>query len=614
MTVLPLVFRPTINKRDTGLMNEGGWVASDRIRIWQGQPQPVGGWQLRSTLSMEGTARKIHTWRTIEGKDAIAIATNSHLYARIGGSQRDITPNLFDTVLEDVFTTVSGSSIVTVKLDSVHRLKVGAEVVFSNHQSTVGGLTIEGTYTVTEVLTDKQFTITHGSNATSTVSTPSGGFVDFVAVLPTGLDSNPLGGYSSGSYGEGPFSGDDETAEKLRTWSLDNWGENLIANPSGFPIFEYQAETNYLDLAYNGDFATNADGWALGTGWSYSAGAVHKTAGTGANLSQDVEDVLEGGRYYVATFTVTRTAGSLKLRMNAGTSPAIIDIDTASSAITKSGTYRRLFLCPADPADIVFEADSSFAGSIDDVTYTLYDKAYRITTAPPQVDAMFVEPRGVVVALGTTLLNGIYSATSYRCSALGNNRLWIPDTDNICTERTLNGGGGKLMAGIATRQQNLVWGDNGVFSFQYLGEVGQAFDVRLVGPGSGLISRNAMVASSGFVLWMSNVGQFHMFRGVGSTNLGMPEAIISPISEDVFANLDRNQLEKVHAGVNSKFDECWFFYPDKRDGDECSRVAVCSWTQSAGENEIPWVTHTIARTAWKSAGTLSKPDRSCTTK
>ncbi|MCZ4270890.1 hypothetical protein [Maritalea porphyrae] len=606
MTVLPLQFRPTVNKRDTGLMNEGGWVGSNFMRFWQGLPQVIGGWQLNST-TMEGAGRKIHTWRTIEGKSAEAIGTSSHLYSRINGTQRDITPNLFDTVLEDAFTTVNGSPIVTVKFENVHRLSAGNTVVFSNQQSTVGGLTIDGSYTVTEVVTERQITITHGSNATSTASTPTGGFVDLVAPLPVGLGSNPDAGFGSDSFGGGPYSGSDAPIEELRTWSLDNWGENLIANPSGFPIFEYQAETNYLDLAFNGDFATDASGWALGTGWAYGASKVSKTAGTGANLSQNIEEVLEGGRYYVATFDVTRTAGSLKLRVNAGTTPAVIDVGAASSAITKTGTYRRLFLCPADPVDIVFEADSTFAGDVDNVTYTLYDKAYRITTAPPRVDAMFVEPRGVVVALGTTLLNGSYSATSYRCSALGNNRLWIPDTDNISSEETLSGGGGRLMAGIATRQQNLVWGDDGVFSLQYLGEVGKAFNANLVGPGCGLISRNAMAASSGFVMWMSNSGQFYMFRGVGSTNLGVPEAIICPLGEDVFANLDRNQALKVHAGINSKFDECWFFYPDARDGRECSRAVACSWTQSAGENEIPWVPHQLARTAWKAAGVLENP-------
>jgi hypothetical protein len=37
---------------------------------------------------------------------------------------------------------------------------------------------------------------------------------------------------------------------------------------------------------------------------------------------------------------------------------------------------------PAVPSDIVFEADSTFAGTIDNVSLTLESKAIRITQAP----------------------------------------------------------------------------------------------------------------------------------------------------------------------------------------------------------------------------------------
>src|SRR5690606_26510779 len=118
-------------------------------------------------------------------------------------------------------------------------------------------------------------------------------------------------------------------------------------------------------LSFNGGFNDNVNGWALGTGWSYGSGKVSKTAGTASNLSQDVDGVLEGGRVYRIIFTVDRSAGSLKFRVNAGDTPAVIDVGTASSAITKSGTYSRIFVAPALPKDVVFEADAAFAGSVD---------------------------------------------------------------------------------------------------------------------------------------------------------------------------------------------------------------------------------------------------------
>lgn len=599
-------FRPGINKLDTGLANEGGYVSGNRCRFHQGQVQPIGGWTLHTVTQFEGKARGSKSWRTLEGKLALAWGTASKLYAEVAGSRSDITPNMHETTILDVFTTVSGSPIVTVEFP-FHRLKAGETIVFSNHQSTIGGLTIEGSYTVTEVLTSGRFTITHGSNAASTVTTPGGGYVDVVAALPAGLDTSPLSGFGAGEWSEGSWGGSSDSGSPLRVWTLDIWGEYLLANPSGYGIFEFQPELVYADLAYNGSFTGSADGWALGTGWAYGTNRANKTAGVASNLSQDVEGVLEGGRYYIVTFDINRTAGSIRFRANAGDPAAVIDVAAASSPITKSGSYSRLFLCPADPLDVVFDADATFAGYVDNVTYQLIDRAYRIVTAPARVDAMFVDPRGLVVALGTSLVDGSYSATGLRCSDIGNNRSWIPDTGSLASEDVLRGGGGRLMSGLATRQQNLVWGDEGVFSLQYQGTEGAAFEPQLLGTGCGIISRHAMAEQNGFVFWVSNTRQFFIFRGLGATSLGIPELMPSPVGDDLFSNLNYNQSLKIHAGINAAFSEFWLFYPDARDGDECSRAVTCAWTQGTEQGGIPWSTHMIERTSWVNTGTFPFP-------
>jgi len=603
-------FKPGIVKNDTGLRNEGGYSDSDLVRFWQGLPQPIGGWQV-DPQRFDGKARGIHSWSTLQGKSVLAFGTNTRLYARVGGALRDITGPLHETVLNNPFSTENGSSIVAVNIP-FHRLHQGEAFTLANHQESVAGLTLNGTFTVVDVLNPSQVIIDAGSNANADVRN-GGGFVDIYAGMPSGLQNTLADGYGTGTYGAGPYSvgsvATEDNSTDLRVWSLDNWGENLLANPSGFGIWEWQPETNYLDLAFNGDFATNAAGWALGTGWAYSSGKVAKTAGTASNFSQDVEGVLEGGRTYRVTFTATVTAGTLKLRMNSGDPAAVIDIGTASSTIKKSGTYVRRFLAPPTPLDLVFQADAAFAGSIDNVSYQLEDRAYRIETAPPRMDAMFVDPRGIVVALGTVQVDGTYNPTCVRSSDLANNKSWVPDTDSLASEYILRGGGGRLMAGLATRQQNLVWGDNGVFSLQYVGRAGNAFDVNLLGTGCGLISRHAMAEQNGFVFWVANTKQFFIFRGLGSTSLGIPEIIPCSIREDVFDNLDFEQSLKVHAGINPAFSEVWFFFPDLRDATmvdnqpigECSRVAAFSWTEGH------WVPHKLARTAWEPSGVFNNP-------
>src|SRR5690606_15573279 len=205
-------------------------------------------------------------------------------------------------------------------------------------------------------------------NASSTVSA-GGGYVDFRADLLSGLESNPPTGYGTKGYGEGPY-GSSGGVQGLRQWTLANWGEYLLANVSGAGLWEWQPYGAYPELAYNGDFAS-ASGWGLGTGWTVASNKATKAAGTGSALSQSVEDLIKGGVTVRVTFKVERTAGTIKFRVNAGSTPAVIDVGYASSPISKAGTYTRTFRMPALAKDLVFEADSSFAGSISEVSYHL---------------------------------------------------------------------------------------------------------------------------------------------------------------------------------------------------------------------------------------------------
>lgn len=597
MALVKLDLKPGIVSNDTGLANEGGFSAGNLCRSFQGWVQPVGGWSLRTLIQVDGKARGSHAWSTNVGAKCFAAGTSKGLWAEYDGNLRNITGPLHERVLKDAFTTQNGSNIVTISLP-FHGLREGQDVTFSHHQSPVAGLTIEGVYTVASVPTRGTFTIEAGSNANADVSL-GGGYVDFIAHLPPGLESNPMRGYGSGEYDEGLYGTSDNTAG-VRVWTLDNWGEYLLANVSGYGIWEWQPLSNYNDLAYNGDFA-NADGWGLGTGWTIAASKATKAAGTGSSLSQSVEDLVDGGLTVRVNFTVTRSAGTVKFRVNAGANPAVIDVGEASSPITKSGTYTRLFRVPALAKDFVWEADGTFAGSISNVSYHVESKAYRITTAPPVVDAMYVNTNGLVVALGTTSVDeGAYDPTLVRCSDLGNNRAWVPDDGSYASFFNIRGIGGRLMQGVATRQQDLVGGDSGIASLQFTGELGDAFTVNILGTGCGLVSRHAMIEQNGFVFWGS-AENFYIFRGVGATSLGIPEILPCPISKDFFGNIDRNQLAKCHVGVVPGFSEVWFFYPDKRDGDECSRAVAYSWTEGH------WHTHVIDRTTWCSSGIFSAP-------
>lgn len=164
-----------------------------------------------------------------------------------------------------LFNTTSGSSVVTVTLAD-HGYSPGDTypVLIS---TTVGGVTIFGNYIVTGVLSSSQFTIQAQNAATSTTSASinsgNAGYNYYYGFGPLQVGSGyGVNGYGVGGYGSGvsiaPATG---TPLYARDWSLDNWGEILIACPNGLtfgaavsdplggPIYEWRPSENSPTLS-----------------------------------------------------------------------------------------------------------------------------------------------------------------------------------------------------------------------------------------------------------------------------------------------------------------------------------------------------------------------------
>ncbi len=109
--------------------------------------------------------------------------------------------------------------------------------------------------------------------------------------------------------------------------------------------------TTYVDQA-----AAVADGWVLGTGWTFDAvnDEFDKAAGTAADLSRVMGDVSDTN-YDVTVVIANVTAGSVTISLGNG----------VSSAITTDGTYT--FELASDASGFVLAADAAFAGSISSV-------------------------------------------------------------------------------------------------------------------------------------------------------------------------------------------------------------------------------------------------------
>ena len=141
-----------------------------------------------------------------------------------------------------LFTTTSASNVVTVTLNAHGYLPAATYPVLVS--TTVGGITLYGNYIVNSVIDANNFTILGGQNATSSTSgSINGGNAHFIysfgiGAIPPGTGFG-IGGFGSGGFGVGtaitPSLG---TAIPASNWTLDNYGEDLLACPDNGTLFE----------------------------------------------------------------------------------------------------------------------------------------------------------------------------------------------------------------------------------------------------------------------------------------------------------------------------------------------------------------------------------------
>ncbi|HEX3587802.1 MAG TPA: hypothetical protein VH024_17515 [Candidatus Angelobacter sp.] len=242
-----LTLRPGVNVQRTQTLNQGGWSFSNLIRFKEGLPETVGGWTAFLQSALQGAIRALHAWATLASTASLGIGTNLRLYVVQGDQSYDITPIVAQTTPSSPITTISGQSIVTITDPSIAGLglTVGSFVEWVGG-SPINAVSLSGEYTVLSVPTSGTYTIDSGIIASG--SGVGGGTPTISYLLPIGtIDAGSANGWGSGAWGEGtwgtPRAGGSTGITLPRLWSLDNWGENLIANPRGRGIYQWVAAT-----------------------------------------------------------------------------------------------------------------------------------------------------------------------------------------------------------------------------------------------------------------------------------------------------------------------------------------------------------------------------------
>lgn len=153
----------------------------------------------------------------------------------------NLTPAPFSSTspVLPTFTTSNGTSVVVVTLP-YYTYQVGDTFTVLT-PTIIGGITFFGNYIVQLLVNPSSFTIVANAAATSTITgTLNGGNAQFIYNFGSGAiaagGGYGVGTYGSGGYGTGttvsPATG---TAINASDWTLDNWGEILIACPIQVP-------------------------------------------------------------------------------------------------------------------------------------------------------------------------------------------------------------------------------------------------------------------------------------------------------------------------------------------------------------------------------------------
>lgn len=584
MTWTPINFEPGVWKDDSPLKAQGYYINADKIRFVNGSPETIYGWELASTTALTGICRGAFTWQDNARSQYAAFGTHLRLYAMdLDGAVFDITPATGYTSPTPSVATTDTEDTVTVT-GWTHGLSVGQRFKWANTSpATVGGIALDGTFTVLTVESSTSITFTAASAATSTAG-PTALTLQATIYLAPGQEDGLAGqGFGTGGYGSGGYGGGSSGLTLFpRTWSFDQWGQNLLGSPRGAELYEWAPNTTASELVANSGLST-LSGWSVGTGWFSSTAGASFTAGASSNLDQNI--TLRPGAWHLLTLNLSVAAGSLIAAASS----------TIGASITATGNYRRAFFAGSSSATLRLLKDSAAVGTVHDVSVQVLTTAQLVPNAPTQIGSMFVTAERIVVACGSNL-DGDFDPLQVDWSDAEDNQTWSPTSTNLAGGYTLPSGG-RIVRGLRGTRENVIWTTNALWSMRYNSDPGSVYDFIEMGAGCGLIGPNAAAQVSGTWYWMTPTGAFFAYGG------SSPVMIPCTLARDVKDNLAYVQQDKVYAAsvIGKNYAEVWWFYPDSRDGNECSRYVI--FDTIAGT----WSCGTFDRTAYVDASTFQFP-------
>lgn len=547
-----LQMRPGVDVEKTPLLNSAGWSYSVAVRFRDGLPEKTGGFSAINTTPLVGVCTGMHCWADHDSNKYIACGTDQRLELYFGGTLFDITP-LRDTAnIAVAFSTTINTPDVKIH-DVGHGASVGDWVNVVVPVS-VGGLIIQGFYTVTSVVDADNYFITAAANATATVA--GGGAVPVFdttnTLTPVQVTLNNHG-LAVGST----FDVQVSTTVGGIVIGVDTYSVTAPVTANTFIITPGAAATSTATGSENGGNArlqyliptglqssTVQSGWGIGV---WGAGVW--------GISSSGTIVVPLRLWFLDNF-------GEDLVGNYGGSPLY------------------LWLPPVATGNIAKELNpTNFPGA---------------DNPPTQVNVSFVvAPQQMIVVLGCDgALGEPFNPMRVRWCSESDYLTWVASPTNTAGSYIIPTGS-RLVGGISAPNFTVIWTDIGMWLMNYLGGTGEAelvWGFNEVGDGGiDLLAPNACGVYGNLVFFV-HVNGLIKFNGQSF------ELVPCPVWDKMWKNLDRSQVDKVNLQVNSFFQEVAITFPSLTgDGTVDSRITYNVRENLWTYDDAPTV---LARTAW----------------
>ena len=259
-----LNFKPGFHRESTKYSEEGKWYDGDRVRFREGRPENLRGYQKKYELPLAGIARAIKSWANNNTEKLLSSGTEQKLYILYNGYNYDISPIVSTVSIEagvnGNFNTSVGSGRIDVSLTN-HGVSVndwlfftGASINGFNGATDFAASSFGGpTFQVVAKSDINHFAISVTSIATSTETNMGSATLNYLPATEQ-TDSIQGLGYGAGVYNAGVSITGQRAWSQAATasniifaanqWSMDNWGEDLLAVRRGDTLFHWDADAS----------------------------------------------------------------------------------------------------------------------------------------------------------------------------------------------------------------------------------------------------------------------------------------------------------------------------------------------------------------------------------